>query len=244
MKTAMFLALCSTSAFSQGVHPSALFPPRPEIPEAVSFFVPFILPKIIQDVFQLREFIAGEEFSAFRIAHGDITAVDAIFDKAMRLSLNNTYEALFISLVATMEHRRVDVRIPVVKIIIPLPLTSESAEEFQQRVQCLPSRLYADSPRSEHGDKDKLQHFFGSAFATYVSESRESAEAVGNFVEAKESRYVPGEVVDMRDLRANRQGQAFGLALLGGLPAWPSDFLGDTRERVDAISDSIHVEHP
>ncbi len=238
----MLLALCGTSAFSQGEH--TLFPPRPDIPEAISFFAPVILPKIIQDVFQLREYIVDGEFSAFRKAHGDVVAVDAIFDKAMRLSLNNTYEALFISLVATMEHRRVDIRIPVIRITIPLPLTSESAGEFQHRVSCLPSRLYTDSPTGEHGDKDKLQHFFGSAFATYVSESEESAEAVGGFIEAKESRYVPGEVVDTRDLRTNKQGQAFGLALLAGLHAWPSEFISGKQGNGGTKTDSIHVEHP
>ncbi len=234
----MLLVLWSTGVFSQSEH-AQLFPPRPEIPAAISFFAPVvILPKTIQDVFQLREYIVSGEFSEFRNRYGDILAVDAIFDRAMRLSLNNTYEALFISLVATMEHRRVDVRIPLVKITVPLPLTSESADEFQYRVDRLPSQLYSDSPRGEHGDKDKLQHFFGSALATFCSESVESADALGGFIETRESRFVPGEVVDERDIRTNREGQAFGLALLEGVDAWPSEFIGGAK------TDSTYMEYP
>ncbi len=237
--------------YSSGQSGQPVFRPASDVPEAVSFFAPFVFPKILQDEYQLRQYIKGEEFSLFRASYGDVHSVDAIFDEALRLSWGNVYEALFISLLATMEHRRVDVRIPVIGIVIPLPLTSEFEDEFEERVKYLPTKLYPDSPPTDYGDKDKLQHFFGSALATYVSESSESADALGDFIESKESKYVPGEVVDMRDIRTNRQGQAFAFALFSNKQVRPSVFIlrawqGTLKSDGESVADSvsIRVEHP
>jgi hypothetical protein len=108
--------------------------------------------------------------------------------------------------------------------LIWLPLTSEFEDEFQERIDNLPSAIYSDSP-PETGDSDKLQHFFGSAFLAFVSESRETAQRVGVFVEWGEDRFIVGGAVDERDLRANLQGQMFGLALLEEPRSRPSTFL-------------------
>lgn len=245
---AVVLFCCEYSS-GQGEQP--VFPPASDVPEAVSFFAAFIFPKILQDEYQLRQYIKSEEFSSFRASYGDVHSVDAIFDEALRLSWGNVYEALFISLLATMEHRRVDVRIPVIGVVVPLPLTSEFEDEFEDRVKYLPTKLYPDSPPTEYGDKDKLQHFFGSALATYVSESTESADALGNFIESKESAYVPGEVVDTRDIRTNRQGQAFAFALFSNKQVRPSMFIlrswqGTLKSDEENVADSVstRAEHP
>ncbi len=236
-------------SYSQSGHP--VYPPASDMPEGISFFAPFIIPKILQDEYHLKQYIQSGEFASFRMTYGDVNAVDAIFDEALRLCWGNAYEALFISLLATMEHRRVNVRLPVIGIIVPLPLTSEFEDEFQRRVNSLPTRLYPDSPPTPYGDKDKLQHLFGSALATYASESGETADALGNFIESKESAYVPGEVVDTRDVRTNRQGQAFALALLADKQVRPSEFIlqawpkpkGDSGS-VNSGSNSTQGEHP
>jgi len=82
--------------------------------ELVSFFAPFIFPKVIQDVYQLRGFITSEELTDIRVTRGDLNATDTIFAEAMRISLNNAYEALLITFVATMDHRKFGVNLPVV----------------------------------------------------------------------------------------------------------------------------------
>ena len=196
-----------------------------DVPVAVSFFAPFVIPKTIQDTYRLKEYVCSEEFAELRSAAGDPAAVDAIFARALTISWDNSGEALYLSLVATMEHRRVDITLPIVGLALPIPLTGEFEDEFSDRVQALPARLYDDSPRTPYGDRDKLQHFFGSAFLVLVTESEEGADEEGNFVERGESRYVIGEIVDTRDIRANRQGQRFGRALLAGESVRPSDFL-------------------
>ncbi|MEO8168103.1 MAG: hypothetical protein ABI623_07650 [bacterium] len=216
----LVLLFGTAAVHSQTLPPT--FAPRPDVPELISFFAPFVFPKIIQDDFRLKEYICSPEFAAFRGQYGDLYSVDAIFDEAMRLTWNNAYEALLISLVATMEHRRFGVRLPVFGPLLWVPLTSEFEDEFKSRVQSLPSKLYKDTPRS--GDRDKLQHFFGSAFLTYISESREVAQRIGEFIEWGEDAVIVGGVLDERDFRANRQGQEFGLRLLDDKSTLPSPF--------------------
>jgi hypothetical protein len=75
------------------------------------------------------------------------------------------------------------------------------------------------------GDRDKLQHFFGSAFLSYSFESSGSAERVGDAIELGEESFVVGGVSDERDGRANHHGQMFGLTLLRDEDVRPSDFL-------------------
>jgi hypothetical protein len=193
------------------------------IPEIVRFFAPFILPKLAQDAYQLKEYIRSDSFARVRALQGDTSAVDDIFHHAMILSWGNTYEALLISFMCTMDHRRFGVRLPVLGALLWFPLTSEFEDEFTERVNALPRVLYNDSP--EEGDRDKLQHFFGSAFLTFAFESAESAEQVGELVERGEDLFVVDGVLDERDARANRQGQAFGLKLLQGQKVRPSDCL-------------------
>ena len=207
---------------SQTLPPS--FPPRSEVPEIVSFFAPFVLPKIIQDGFELKEYIRSEEFASFKKQYGDLNSVDAIFDEAMRLSWNNAYEALLISLVATMDHRRFGVRFPLLGPLLWIPLSSEFEDEFRNRTHALPTRFYKDTPAGVSGDRDKLQHFFGSAFLTYISESRDAAQRIGEFIEWGEEAVIVGGALDERDFRANRQGQEFGLRLLEDKSTLPSPF--------------------
>lgn len=193
--------------------------------ELVSFFAPFVFPKIIQDGYQLKDYIRGEEFKSIRSNRGDLNAVDAIFAEAMRLSWDNAYEALLLSLVATMDHSKFGVRLPLVGPLLWFPLTSEPDEDFRARVAALPRMLYADSPDKAHGDRDKLQHFFGSAFLAYVFESRAAAQRVGEFIEWGEDKVIVDGALDERDFRANTHGQEFGLALLSDKSEKPSSYI-------------------
>ncbi len=199
-------------------------PPVEAVPAVVSFFAPLILPiKIIQDESQLRDYVAGDEFAHVLRVAGDRVAVDFIFRRALQLSWNNTGEALLISMLATFEHRMLGIRLPVIGFQLWLPLTGEFEEDFVRRVRALPSRLYPDSPRE--GDRDKLQHFFGSAMLTVMLESSSEADEIGLFVEEEEESFVVGGVNDVRDLRANREGQRFGQALIHSVHALPSSYL-------------------
>ncbi len=218
----LWLVFSSTS-LSQTENQNPTF--TESINELVSFFAPFVLPKVAQDVYQLKEYIRNEEFASVRVNRGDLNAVDAIFSEAMRLSWNNAYEALLISLVATMDHSKFGVKIPLVGPLLWFPLTSEFDDDFRARVAALPRLIYVDSPDKAAGDRDKLQHFFGSAFLTYTLESRDAAQRVGEFVEWGEDKVVVDGALDERDFRANKHGQEFGLALLHDKSVKPSAFI-------------------
>ncbi len=238
MKTAVrwgggmaLVLLCASWAWAQSVSPvpekgeSPEFDPPAEVPQFLTAIAPVLIPVVIANGVQLKQYIVGEEFAHFRQKYGDLYAVDAVFNRAMRLSWNNVYEALLISFVATMDHARVGLRLPLIGPLFWFPLTSEFPDEFRRRVDALPKRLYPDTPNDRAGDRDKLQHFFGSALLAGVSDSRAAADRVGNFVEWGEDLFIVDGVLDERDVRANRQGQDFGLRLLEDPWARPSQFI-------------------
>jgi hypothetical protein len=183
-----------------------------------------IFPRGVKDTWRLKRYIRSEKFGFVKSSLGDARAIDAIFGRALEISHGDISEALFISTFATMEHKKVGVRLPVIKLLVYFPLTTENDSVFRYRVSQLPSHFYVDSPPGEYGDKDKLQHFFGSAFLAYSSRSRGFANFIGDFVEWGESEYIVDGADDPRDRRANHEGQEFGLALGDGISALPSEF--------------------
>lgn len=189
----------------------------------LSCLITWLPPFFARAGLEMKEFIRGESLRLIREGHGDVRAVDAIFIRAMNVTSGNTAIALFLSTVATFDHRVVGFRLPFFRFFFPL--TNESAEEFAGRVSALPSRIYPDSPGSKAGDRDKLQHFFGSAFMTYLWESDGAAERIGYFVEQGEEAFVVDGALDERDSRANRHGQHFALALLAENGHLPSEYL-------------------
>jgi hypothetical protein len=184
-----------------------------------TYFPPFF----IQNGIELKSFIRSETFHQIRERFGDVRAVDAVYIRAMQLTNNNTAIALLLSAVATFDHRIVGLKIPIFNLFFPL--SNESFEEFTQRVNNLPARLYSDTQPIRTGDRDKLQHYFGSAFLTVVCESPQPAERIGDFIEKGEDAFIIDGALDERDRRANRQGQEFGLALLIDHHHVPSEFL-------------------
>lgn len=184
-----------------------------------------LFPRGVKDTWRLKRYLRSEQFISMKERVGDLRAIDVIFRRALRISHNDASEALFICTFATMEHRKVGIRLPIIRIPVFFPLTSEGDSTFQYRVSQIPSHFYSDTPRGESGDRDKLQHFFGSAFIAYSFHSRTLANFLGDFVEWGEEEFIIDGVSDLRDRRANHQGQEFGLALSDRPDVNPSDFL-------------------
>jgi hypothetical protein len=226
----MFLLLCGVTA---GEGQPQDFPcrlgseiprlsPQGDVPEFIAFVASLVPLKVLQDEAALKAYIVSDDFLEARRRYGDLYSVDVFFDRALSLSWGNRYEALLIACAATMDHRSFGVRFPLLGPLLWVPLTSEFPDEFRRRRDALPVKLYVDTPIGRYGDKDKLQHFFGSAFLAFLCESADAAERVGNFVEWGEDRFIVDGTLDSRDIRANRQGQQFGLALLADPAARPS----------------------
>jgi hypothetical protein len=183
-----------------------------------------LTPRIWQNVHRLRQYIRTEEYAAKRKAFGELYAVDDIFRKAIDLEERCVQDALLVSALAVMDHKRLDIHV-LFGITIPIPLTFESDTLYDARLKNLPAHIYPDSPLEWAGDKDKLQHLFGSAYLTYLFRSRGIANFVGIIVEGGETVARLDGAGDHRDLRTNRHGRDFGMALLKFPVAKPSDVI-------------------
>jgi hypothetical protein len=181
-----------------------------------------VTPNLITDTRQIREYVRDPRFGVLLKRCDDMRSVDAIYLKAMKIAEHNVARALFLSLMGTLEHRDLDVKVPILGSL-GVPLTFEEDSMFNARFRNLPTKLYVDTP--PEGDRDKLQHFFGSAYLAYASESRELAGSTGNLIEWGEAKFVVGGVDDPRDRRANKHGERFGHDLLTVRNLLPSDYL-------------------
>jgi hypothetical protein len=181
-------------------------------------------PQIIIDTKHIRQYILDERFQVLRNRCGDMRTIDAIYLKSLKIADYNIARALFLSLMAVLEHRKIDVKMPIVSPL-KVPLTFEKDSIFFARIKHLPTHVYSDSPTTFGGDRDKLQHFFGSAYLSYASEAPQFTRAVGDFIEWGEPIFVVGGTDDPRDKRANKQGGSFGRDLLVVTTLLPSDYL-------------------
>jgi hypothetical protein len=189
-----------------------------------TFLSDLFTPQIIIDTKHVRNYILDDRFQILRNRFGDTRAIDAVYLKSLKIADYNVARALFLSFMAVLEHRKVDVKIPIIGVF-SMPLTFEHDTIFSARINHLPARVYKDSPKGAAGDRDKLQHFFGSAYISYVSEAPEFARATGNLIEWGESQFVVSGTDDQRDRRANKQGEYFGQDLLVVQTLLPSDYL-------------------
>lgn len=226
MKTiVIFIVVCSQIVHSQtqqNTFPDSLeqyF--RFKKTTAIGFLFNYFPPFLIERGMELKSFIRSKTFGDIRTTYGDTKAIDAMYLRAMQLTENNTGVALFLSTISAFDHKIVGIENPF--FLLYFPLTSESDNEFTRRVRNLPTHIYDDSPIQ--GDRDKIQHFFGSAFLAYIFESRCAAERFGSLIELGEDVFIVNGVLDKRDERANQQGREFGLALLQNSRRLPSEFL-------------------
>jgi hypothetical protein len=197
--------------------------------ESKEFFIGTFLsdlftPQIIVDIKHIRKYLLDERFQVLRNQCGDMRTIDAIYLKSLKIADYNIARALFLSFMAVLEHRKVDVKMPIIGVFT-MPLTFEHDTVFSTRINHLPVQVYSDSPKGAAGDRDKLQHFFGSAYISYVSEAPGFARMTGNLIEWGEALFIVGGTDDQRDKRANKHGECFGRDLLVVQTLLPSDYL-------------------
>jgi hypothetical protein len=144
--------------------------------------------------------------------------------RSLEIAEYSVLRGLLLSMMAVLGHQEIEFRLPVFESFA-VPLSFEPDSLFQQRVRNLPTKFYDDSPATEFGDRDKLQHFFASAYIAYATESQEITQGTGNAVEWGEAQFVVGGADDPRDKRANEQGTLFGSDLIVVKNLLPSDYL-------------------
>jgi len=210
---------------SQEGQGSVVPPPLPALEEVHPLqeaIFPLLIPMVFNAVQELKTLLRDEEFRHIRERWGDRYAVDVAFRWAEQLCWNNRAVSLLTVFLAMIDHRNVGFRVPLLGPIVWLPLSGEFPEEFMARIHTLPAHLFPDSPPGEYGDRDKLQHFFGSAFLAYVFGSAAPAERVGDFIEWGEDAFVVDGTYDLRDVEANARGRRFAARLREDRRALPS----------------------
>jgi hypothetical protein len=83
------------------------------------------IPQIIIDTRHIRHYILDERFQVLRKRCGDMRTIDAIYLKSLKIADYNIARALFLSLMAVLEHRKIDVKVPVFSPL-RMPLTFEN----------------------------------------------------------------------------------------------------------------------
>lgn len=170
---------------------------------------------------RVRDFIKSDEFKILRDKFGDVIAVDLIYKKSLVICNYDIADALLVCGLSTLDHRKIKFKVPIIRLKLPIFLTSESEGEFKRRVENLPSHIFSDTL----DDRDKLQHFFLSAYIAYVNGGKITADKIGILVEEGEKLGL-NLVWDERDIMANRLGQEFGVQLHKNPFVLPSRFLG------------------
>lgn len=178
--------------------------------------------KLSRSVNSLSKYIASENFTKLKNSLGDIAATDSVYLKALELTDFDYSEALLALTFATVPYREVPVQLPLLNTILNYPLISADEETYLNKNDNLPKYLFLDSPVNNYGDKDKLAHFFGSAFLSYESNFFDLGKLIGYFVEAFEESFKVQSKVDLRDLDVNEYGRLFGKMLKENNKVLPS----------------------
>jgi len=158
----------------------------------------------------ISEYIASESFIQLRNKIGDTASADSIFSAAIYFTNGNISDALLALMFATVPYNKVPLQVPIIGSTIYYPLTSADEETYLKKNDNLPRYLFFDTPQNNYGDKDKLAHFFGSAFLAYESHLFDMGKLIGYFVEAFEESFKVQSSVDLRDLDVNEYGRLFG----------------------------------
>ena len=187
-----------------------------------------ILPQqsnISKEVNYLSSCIASDHFLELRERIGDISATDSLYKEALKRMQNDISESLLALMLTTVPYREVPIQIPILKLIVAYPLISADNEIFLKKNENLPRYLFFDTPNDNYGDKDKLAHFFGSAFLSYESNIFDLGKLIGYFVEAFEESFKVQSSVDPRDLDVNDYGRLFGTLLKSNKEILPSSII-------------------
>ncbi len=180
-----------------------------------------LLPEPVGIMLELREHITKLEPQLHRSRESDLKRLDEIFERAVYLAEGDAMQALLILTWATLPYHRFPAVLPLLNWTITVPVSTETRAAFDRRLANLPGVLLKDSPPSL--DRDKLPHFFGSAWLQCAVNSPEIADAGGSLLEWMEEIFKLEGFRDERDIVVNRLGIIFGMQLQRQRAVRPSD---------------------
>lgn len=191
--------------------------------------VDLLLPTQLRAGYETRAWVR-EQLPAAGGSLSDLDRIDCIWLTALDAADGDVGDALLAALIATFKHRSVPFTFGV-----SVPLTIEGPRDFARRVSRLPRHIYADAPEAD--DRDKLQHFFASAWLAWRLDGPELADLIGLGVELGEDAFVRGGANDPRDVRTNRLGQLYAELLRTHPTALPGDVFRAWNRRWASMSE-------
>ncbi|MEP7235394.1 MAG: hypothetical protein ABI778_08875 [Ignavibacteriota bacterium] len=178
---------------------SDIFSYRPNL------FLKIFFPKGIAEGIALRSYLRSGAWKEYRATHSDRGAMNEIFRNANLLCNDYRRASLLASGLGVFDHRTIPLKL-FPGVVLAVPLTLESESDFNERTSNLPEHVYS----RRISDRDKLQHFFISAFLSRTLKMNWLVSLLGNAVEVGEDLFIVGGSNDDRDRHANKDGRAFG----------------------------------
>jgi len=168
-----------------------------------------LLPEGIRLGYDMRSYIASPAFGAFDSSVTPETSFDEIYFQALEMAHGDPSCALLAAAFGSFEHEYIP--LDLFGIRFDLPLTSETHARFDRRWSHLPAHLY----HTRELDRDKLQHFFASAWLKSTLRMDWLVRLAGEAVEVGEKLFVTDGFIDPRDLHANADGIHFAVQAEG-----------------------------
>jgi hypothetical protein len=172
----------------------------PDSSTAQSGIVTFFLPRAVRTGSELRDIIRTTQLDSTEPPE---VTFDHIYFASLALSHGNESEASFAAAFGCLEHEYLPIEL--FGFHVPIKITNESDSEFKVRVAHLPKHLY----HTLEDDRDKLQHFFASAWLKSSLGMDWLVSLMGEGVEAFETLLTSGGFRDPRDIHANQDGARF-----------------------------------
>ena len=183
-----------------------------------SFPLPFSLfvPEGIRLGSDMRDFIESNAFGTFDSIAPPEAALDEIYFEEITMAHGNLSDGLLAAAFGSFDHEYIPLTF--FGAVVDLPLTGEDHSRYLLRVSHLPAHLY----HTPEGDRDKLQHFFASAWLKSIFGMDWLVHLAGEAVEEGESLFVIGDRRDPRDIHANGDGVRFEMQAEKNLKHIPS----------------------
>jgi hypothetical protein len=172
------------------------------------FTLNLFLPEGYAEGLEIRSLLRSTSWQTYRQSVPDTTAMNTIFALGYLLCDGKSKGALLATSISVLDHKTIPVKF-LFGLEIDIPLTIETQQHFDIRTAQLPSRIYSDSIE----DRDKLQHFFFSAYLKRTLGMNWLCNLLGSFIEGGEDLFIIGGVDDPRDRQANADGIIFATKL-------------------------------
>jgi hypothetical protein len=182
-----------------------------------------LLPRELRVMYELRSWITERRTPERRERRAELQRMDEIYQHAVYLSEGDASCAMLACAWATLPYHTFPARVPLIDLAVTVPVSTESVSRYERRMANLPGKLFPDTPRGL--DRDKLPHFFGSAWLQLFTNTPGVVALAGELLEWSEAVFKLEGSRDPRDIAINRLGICFAQALQRQRNTMPSDIL-------------------